>query len=298
MVERSNTPEPLLVDAVTDFLADLAHANRSVHTRRAYASDLKRFSTFYQGCVFGITADILRDFLDTCIHLSPASVARIQATLASFLTWAYRQELIRANPMSKIERVQILAPKPCRLGREQVERILAVIPKQANRDQLLFRLIFETGVRVSEALAIYIEDLNLTTDDEHINVVGKGGKRRTVLLDDGHLVAMLRTYLKRTGYKYGPLFRAEKNGRGGLLRYQSIQEKWAGYCAKAGIACTIHELRHAHATELVNDGVSLATIRKRLGHRNLQTTLRYAEESDATADAELRAWRRRRDQHR
>jgi integrase len=44
---------------------------------------------------------------------------------------------------------------------------------------------------------------------------------------------------------------------------------------------------------LGEDGVSLATIRKRLGHRNLQTTLRYAEQSDAVADAELRAWRRR-----
>ncbi len=46
--------------------------------------------------------------------------------------------------------------------------------------------------------------------------------------------------------------------------------------------------------ELVNEGVSLATIRKRLGHKNLQTTLRYAEQSDAAADAEIRAWRRRR----
>ena len=48
------------------------------------------------------------------------------------------------------------------------------------------------------------------------------------------------------------------------------------------------------ATELVNAGVSLATIRKRLGHKNLQTTPRYAEQSDATADAELRVWRRQR----
>jgi integrase len=55
----------------------------------------------------------------------------------------------------------------------------------------------------------------------------------------------------------------------------------------------LHQLRHTHATELVNTGVSLATIRKRLGHRNLQTTLSYAEQSDAVADAELRAWRRR-----
>ncbi len=57
--------------------------------------------------------------------------------------------------------------------------------------------------------------------------------------------------------------------------------------------CTLHQLRHAHATELVNDGVSLATIRKRLGHKNFQTTLRYAQQSDEAANAEIRAWRRK-----
>ena len=87
-------------------------------------------------------------------------------------------------------------------------------------------------------------------------------------------------------------FRAQKNGTGGPLRYQSVQERWAGYCAQADIACTLHQLRHTHATELINGGVSLNTIRKRLGHKNLQTTLRYAEQSDAVADQEVRAWRR------
>lgn len=76
------------------------------------------------------------------------------------------------------------------------------------------------------------------------------------------------------------------------MRYQSVQERWQRYCARASVACTLHQLRHAHATELVNDGVSLATIRKRLGHKNVQTTLRYAAQSDATADEEMRAWRR------
>jgi quercetin dioxygenase-like cupin family protein len=68
---------------------------------------------------------------------------------------------------------------------------------------------------------------------------------------------------------------------------------WAGDCALAGICCTLHQLRHTHATELINGGVSLATIRKRLGHKHLQTTLRYAEQSDAMADAEVRARRRK-----
>jgi len=53
-----------------------------------------------------------------------------------------------------------------------------------------------------------------------------------------------------------------------------------------------HQFRHTHAIELINGGVSFPTIHKRLGHKNLQTTLRSAEQSDATADAELRAWRR------
>ena len=124
-------------------------------------------------------------------------------------------------------------------------------------------------------------------------MLGKGGRRRTVLIDGDGLVVQLRAYLRHTGYRHGPLFRAEKNGRGGPLRYQSAHEHWVRYCAAAGVDATLHQLRHTHATDLVNAGVSLATIRKRLGHRNLQTTLRYAEQSDAVADAELRAWRRR-----
>ena len=123
-------------------------------------------------------------------------------------------------------------------------------------------------------------------------MIGKGGRRRTILLDDTALVTLLKRYIQQQGYQHGALFRAHKNYRGGALRYQSVQEKWASYYRQAGIACTLHQLRHAHATELVNDGVSLATIRKRLGHKHIQTTLRYAQQSDAAADAEMRAWRR------
>ncbi len=65
------------------------------------------------------------------------------------------------------------------------------------------------------------------------------------------------------------------------------------YAAKAGLAgVSLHDLRHGHAQTLVNGGVSLTTIRKRLGHSSMSTTLRYAEQAEATSDAELRAWRR------
>lgn len=105
---------------------------------------------------------------------------------------------------------------------------------------------------------------------------GKGGRSRTILLDDPALVALIRRYLRATGYTHGPLFRAANNHVDGPLRYASAQELWTKYNQLVGENISLHQLRHTHATELVNDGVSLQTIRKRLGHGKIQTTLGYA----------------------
>ncbi|MCI0580546.1 MAG: tyrosine-type recombinase/integrase [Chloroflexi bacterium] len=284
-----------LTEAIGRFLEDLAHAGRSPHTRRAYATDLKQFVAAYDKPLADITTDDLRYFFRQHAHLKEASRARKQNSLASFLNWAYKHELVNANPMARVDRIRPEGTGPRGISRAEVERILAHIPDAALRDKLLFRLLLETGLRVGEALSLHIQDLDLRLDDEHLTVIGKGGRRRTVLLDDSRLVALLRHYLKQTGYQYGYLFRAHKNAQGGPIRYQSVHRQWQKYCKAAGIVCTIHQLRHAHATELVNEGVSLTTIRKRLGHQNLQTTLRYAEQSDTIADDEIRQWRRRKE---
>src|SRR5690349_19248357 len=219
------------------FLADLAHTNRSAHTRQAYAADLAQFAAQAPPTIEALTPEVLRTFFATLTHLSRAGRARKQAALASFLSWAVRQEVLAANPMDRIERVKPDPPQVRGLERTQIEAILAQIPRSRLRDRVLFRLMVETGVRIGEALAIQVEDLDLTLDDEHVRVVGKGNRRRTVLLDDSRLVAELRTYLRRTGYQHGALFRAEKNYQGGPLRYQSVQARWAAYCRQAGVPC-------------------------------------------------------------
>lgn len=278
---------------VAEFLTDLKNANRSPGTCRAYATDLGQFVAFHHGSIDEVTSEVLRAFGSQHAHLTPASRARKQAALSSFFTWACRQDWLVTNPMLKLERVRKTPALPRSLPRERVEAILAVIPAIERRDRLLFRLIFETGLRVGEALELYVEDCDLSRDNEHVVVTGKGSQQRIVLLDDPRLVKDLRAFLKATGYQHGPLFRASKNGRGGSLRYQSIHLRWQRYCHQAEVECTIHQLRHSHATEMVNGGVSLGTIRKRLGHKSIQTTLLYAETSDTTANTEIRAWRRR-----
>lgn len=267
-----------------DFLAELKQANRSPHTLRAYASDLKAHSG-------DLSVSTLRSYFAGLEQLSAGTRARKQASLSAYCRWAVRNDLLPDNPLARLERVRQQPPPPRAISRAQFNRVLA--QAENPRDRLLLRLLFETGLRISEALGLHVEDLDLKKDDEHLTVVGKGGKRRTLLVDDPTLLRELRAYLRKTGYERGLLFRAEKNGTGEAMRYQSVQERWARYCDRAGVEATLHQLRHSHATELVNDGVSLATIRKRLGHRHIQTTLRYAEKSDQAAEAEIRTRRRR-----
>jgi integrase/recombinase XerD len=281
-----------LVEVITAFLTDLANAQKSVHTQRAYAMELRRLAAFHAGPLKTVTPEVLRTFFASQSHLRPASAARMQAALTRFFTWATHHDLINLNPMDRIERVTVETPLPRPKPRNQVEAVFATIPKTQMRDRLMFSLMLELGLRISEVLTLAVEDVSLERDNERITVLGKGSKRRTLLLDDPKLVKRLAAYLQQTGYRHGLLFRATKNGDGGPLRYQTVQERWAHYCAAAGVVCTMHQLRHSHATELVSDGVSLATVRKRLGHANIQTTLRYAEQADSTSDTEIRQWRR------
>jgi integrase/recombinase XerC/integrase/recombinase XerD len=283
-----------LARPVTEFLGDLVNGGRSPHTVRGYRGDLAGFAAAHAGGVGEITVAVLRVWLASLGGLSPATRARKQAAVAAFLGWCVRHELIEADPMGRLERVSVPPRAPRGVDPAVLARVLAGIPKARLRDRVLFGLIAATGLRAGEALGAYVEDLVLARDDEHLTVTGKGRRVRTVLLDDPALLVLLRRYLRATGYRRGPLFRAEKNNIGGPLRYASAQELWSKYCRAAGVQVCLHQLRHSHATELINGGVPVETVRKRLGHRNIAATLLYAEKSDRAADDDIRAWQRRR----
>lgn len=283
-----------LAEPVEEFLTDLANAGRSPHTLRCYRGDLAQFAHHHKWGAETVDADALRGYFSAISGQAKGTRARKQAALASFLTWCRKHDMLDTDPMAKIDRVAAPKRQPRGVDPGRVRRVLDAIPKPRLRDRVLFGLIASTGLRAAEALSVYVDDLNLANDDEHLTVIGKGDKQRTILLDDPEFLALLRRYLRQTGHVHGPLFRAAKNGVGGPLRYSSAEELWGKYCEAVGEEITLHQLRHTHGTELVNDGVPIETVRKRLGHSDIRSTLLYAEKTDKTADDEIRAWRRRR----
>ena len=302
VIRQLGTAHPL-ARHLGDFLTDLGNANSSAQTIRAYRGDLLQFAAHHDGEIGGLAAAPVRAYLAEIAGLAPSTRKRKRAAVASFCRWAVRHDLLAANPMDKIDTIKVPKALPRPAPAADVARVLAAIcsrrprkdvPPDRLRDRVLFETAYVCGARAAEVCGLYVEDLDLRTDDEHVRIHGKGGTVRTVLLDDRGYVTLLRLYLARAGYTAGPLFRASINGSGGPLSYDAAHHRWEGYCSAAGVGMEIHQLRHAHATELINSGVSIEAVRRRLGHASTETTQLYALLDNKVADAEIRAARRRR----
>ncbi|WP_406314612.1 tyrosine-type recombinase/integrase [Streptosporangium sp. NBC_01639] len=303
IVQQLGRDHPLAVH-LDDFLTDCKNANGSAHTLRAYRGDLLQFFAHHDDEVSELTAAPIRVFLADIGQLSAATRKRKRAAVSSFCRWAVRHDRLDTNPMDKIDTIKVPKALPRPAAAADVTKVLNAIcsrrprkdlPLDRLRDRVLFETIYVCGARAAETCVLDIEDFELRQDDEHVRIHGKGGTVRTVLLDDRGYVALLKLYLTRAGYRFGPAFRASINGSGGPLSYDAAHHRWESYCAAAGVEIEIHQLRHAHATELINAGVSIEAVRRRLGHASTETTQLYMLLSDDIADAEIRAARRRRD---
>lgn len=303
VVERLGRDHPL-ARHFADFLTDVSNAGGSAQTVRAYRGDLVQFAAHVDGEVGELTAPPIRAFLSDIAALAPATRKRKRAAVASFCKWAVRHDLLDANPMDRIDTIKVPKTLPRPAAPADVKKALNLIcsrrprkdvPIDRLRDRVLFETTYVCGSRASETCGLEVEDFDLTLDDEHVRFHGKGGTVRTVLLDDRGHVALIKLYLSRTRYAHGPMFRASINGDGGPLSYDAAHHRWESYRRDAGVDIDIHQLRHAHATELINAGVSIEALRRRLGHASTQTTQIYAELADEAVDAEIRQARRRRD---
>jgi site-specific recombinase XerD len=143
-----------LIELTEAFLAAKQYAF-SPNTRRAYRYDLGACARLIPTLsICEITVSHLRLFLDATADLAPTTLARRKAALCSCFGWAYQQELLPADPTAKLEAIPIGERHPRPLTEKQVEAILAAIHRKEARNRLLLTLLYETGMRVGEALGL------------------------------------------------------------------------------------------------------------------------------------------------
>jgi site-specific recombinase XerD len=169
-------------ELIEAFLAAKHHAF-SPNTRRAYRYDLVACARLLPTIpLTEITVSHLRLFLDATADLAPTTLARRKAALRSCFSWAYQQDLLPADPTAKLEAIPIGERHPRPLTEKQVESLLSAIPRKELRNRLLVTLLYETGMRVGEALGLQVQHVHLNDlDGGYPRIVGKGNKERSFL---------------------------------------------------------------------------------------------------------------------
>jgi site-specific recombinase XerD len=175
-----------------------------------------------------------------------------------------------------------LPPEP--LTRDEIERLLSHLGRGScgHRNRALIVLLWRSGLRIAEALALYPKDVDRTQGTVTI-LRGKGDRRRQIAVDDYTLICIDRWLLQRaklglTGRQ--PLFCCvDIRTRGKAMHSSYVRDMLKHRAQQAGIEKRVHPhgLRHTMAFELMMEGVDLGTIRAQLGHSQLSTTLRYCD---------------------
>lgn len=143
------------------------------------------------------------------------------------------------------------------------------------RDRAVLLLLCTTGIRASECAGIKGCDIDLK--NRMIRVLGKGNRERVVMLNDVAALA-IENYLRLRGHQpMQELFFKVRTGKG--LDRKRIYDRVKYYLKKARIFKKIspHRLRHSFASKMIKDGVKLATLKELLGHKNIQSTMRYIQ---------------------
>jgi integrase/recombinase XerC len=164
--------------------------------------------------------------------------------------------------MLGIDRPRIKEQELRYLKHSQVIRLISSIEDE--RDRLIIRTIYATGVRVSELCSMNIEDIDF--EEQTIRIKGKGGKIRTVFIDPETLQAFEPFIRKRLE---GPLFIGQQGHHISPRLVQHIFRKYA----PAGI--TPHKIRHSYASELYRRSKNLRVVQENLGHTSIKTTEIY-----------------------
>ncbi|HWZ86613.1 MAG TPA: tyrosine recombinase XerC, partial [Thermoanaerobaculia bacterium] len=269
----------------------------SPRTVLAYRTDLDRFVEFWETEFAHETAgktplsklDTLsvRSYL-AHLHrgkLANRSLARHLSTLRSFFRWACREGHLEKSPAKGLPAPRVPKTLPRAMTLPDTERLLdaddevGLVPE---RERALFELLYATGLRVSEAAGLDLEDVDFSA--RLARVTGKGSRERIVPFGEAAGDA-LRTYLpsraalrhqaaEAEGESGEPLF---VNARGGRLTPRSMARLLKRRLRAAGLPEDIspHALRHTFATHLLQAGADLRAIQELLGHASLSTTQKY-----------------------
>lgn len=278
-----------LIEKFLDYVR--VQQNLSENTVKAYERDLASFSDFvanyWQKSLTDVDHYLIRDYLAS-LHrkgLSNSSIARQLAALRGFYKYLQKFGWMESNPTVSIRMPKKAHVLPQTLSVDETETLLCSIDTSTPlglRDRAIFELFYATGIRLSELVALNVDQIYIGM--EYVRVFGKGRKERIVPVGE-YAVQALQEYI----HKGRPLLCKPDepalfvNHRGERLTCRGVQYLLNKHITQAAVNKHVspHSLRHSFATHLLDAGADLRVVQELLGHVNLSTTQIYTRISQA-----------------
>jgi integrase/recombinase XerD len=282
---------------VTGYLDHLlVERGLAANTITSYRRDLRRYVEFLAATgVRGLgevgESDVaaflvaLRAGDDAHPPLSATSAARAVVAVRGLHRFALLDGLVPDDVAAEVRPPAPARRLPKAIPVSSIEALLAaagaVEGPRGLRDRALLELLYGTGARISEAVGLAVDDLDLGTAS--VRLAGKGGKERVVPVGS-YAVRAVEDYLVRarpalaakgrSGVRGGGLF---LNARGGPLTRQSAWSILRTAAERAGLSEEVspHTLRHSFATHLLDGGADVRVVQELLGHASVTTTQVY-----------------------
>ncbi|MFZ2356833.1 MAG: site-specific tyrosine recombinase XerD [Candidatus Omnitrophota bacterium] len=263
------------------------------NTMLSYKDDLGFYMDFLQSrSINALSATSRNDITNFMLNqkdkgISSSSISRRLAAIKSFYRFLVREKLLKSDPTSLIDSPKLWKKIPETLSLNEVSALINspdLRQTQGIRDKAILETLYATGMRVSEAGNLKIDNINM--DIGFLRCIGKGNKERVIPLGKKAIVSLKR-YLEVSRpvlLKEGPHEVNKKeneylflNRFGKKLSRQSIWKLLQRYGLSAGIKKHIkpHILRHSFATHLLERGADLRSVQEMLGHANISTTQIY-----------------------
>lgn len=264
----------------------------SRNTLQSYRRDLESYALFLAE-ELGLANYDLVTRQTILLHLeklrndgkSARTVARHISSIRSFHQFLLREKVTTTDPTVHLEMPQLEKKLPHVLSIQQIDALIAapdLTTPQGYRDVAMLELLYGSGMRISELIALDIGDIHLTMG--FVRVFGKGGKERIIPLGRGAIEAVKRYLQSARGELLGNAPTTDAlfiSRRGKRLTRQGCWKIIKQHAATANIQqnLTPHVLRHSFATHLIENGADLRAVQEMLGHSDISTTQIYTHVS-------------------
>ena len=268
---------------IRDYLDALRHQRRlSAATLRNYGHALSLLGALMEGAPLEeLKPAQVRRFV-AVLHsrgLAPRSLALTLSAWRGCYRWLVRHRGFTANPVVGIRAPKAARPLPRALSVEAAQRLLDEAPSTPEllRDAAMFELLYSSGLRRAELVALNVDDRRLDLHAGEVTVTGKGAKTRTVPVG-ARACEALRRWLEARARLAAPGERALFVGsRGRRIAASLVGARLAAWARRRGLAERVHPhmLRHSFATHLLQSSQDLRAVQELLGHASISTTQVY-----------------------